>query len=474
MSIKLSGKDYIWSYMGIFFSVCSYVIMTPFVLYFLDSNMYGLWGVLQSLISITTLFDFGFSTTFARNINYCWCGAEKLKKTDVIFSDNREPNFYLLKKTMMVCRFVFMLVSSVALLLFLTVGSFYISYICRDIDGMEYLIAWLFYLIGMFISLYYGYYNSFLRGVGAISLVNRATVIARCIQLVLTIFFLLCGIGIIGTGIAYLIYGLIFQLLGRKYFYGYHNIGSELKKIKSNIPLTDIKEMFLIVWHNASREGIVTLSNYLANQACTIICSLFLSLSITGIYSLAVQVATAISNISAGLYTANQPVLQSAYISNDKTLTRRSMSLIVVSYVLIYIIGTIMVITLGLPVLRLIKPGIALSVPVMLGVALYQFMLKFRNCYTSYFSCTNRIPYVKAFIISSISCVFLALVMLKWLNWGIWGLILSQLISQAVYNFWYWPLIAHREMKLSIKDMIHIGIEEIVKIFKGFLKGKKS
>ena len=103
MKIKLTKRDYIWSYVGEFFSVCSYIIMTPFALYYLEADMYGLWGVFQSVAGITTLFDFGFSTTFARNINYCWCGAKELKKTGVIFADSQEPNYKLMKCTMTAC-----------------------------------------------------------------------------------------------------------------------------------------------------------------------------------------------------------------------------------------------------------------------------------------------------------------------------------------------------------------------------------
>lgn len=473
MAVKLSNKDYIWSYVGVFFSVCSNVIMLPFVLHYLSSDMYGLWGVFQSVAAITTLFDFGFSTTFARNINYCWNGAAELRKDGVTYAENKEPNFYLMKRAMKACRYVFLLISAVAFLIMATVGTVYIRYISRDITNSEPMIAWLCYVIAIFLNLYYGYFNSFLRGVGAISAVNRATVIARCTQIVLTITLLFCGLGIIGTGVAYLSYGVVFRLQGKFNFMHFHNIGDELEKITTKIPKSEVKDMFLIVWHNASREGIVTLSNYLANQACTIICSLFMPLSMTGTYSLAVQLATAISNVSGALYTANQPVLQSAYITNNMSLTRRTMSLIVVSYTGIYLTGIVAVTTVGLPVLRIIKPETVLTVSVMLGVGLYQFMLKFRNCYTSYFSCTNRIPYVKTFIVSSVSCVLLAFITLKYLNWGIWGLILAQIVSQGVYNIWYWPLKAHREMNLGIREMIFMGFEEIKIILRFNRKGKK-
>lgn len=469
MAVRLNNKDYVWSYIGVFFALGSNVILLPIMLHYLSGDMYGLWSVFQSVAAITALFDFGFSTTFARNINYCWCGATELKKTGATYSKTGEPNFLLMKRVMTACRFVFLILSGIAFLCMVGPGTAYIRYISRDLPGWEPLGAWAIYVVAIFLNLYYSYFSSFLRGVGAISDANRATVVAKLVQIILTLAFLMCGFGIVGTGAAYLAYGFTLRMLGKRAFLRFHGIGKGLDAVTTKANRSEIKELFLTVWHNASKEGIITLANYLANQACTIISPMFMSLSMTGVYSLAVQLATVLSNVAGALYTANQPVLQSAYISNDKQLTKRTMSLIVVSYVGLYGIGLVGLVTVGLPVLRLIKPDTTPTVFVMLGVGLYQFMLKYRNCYTSYFSCTNRILYVRAFIISSVAGVLLAVVMLS-LGWGIWGLILSQIISQGVYNVWYWPAKAHREMNLGLSQTIRYGAAEMLKIFREFLK----
>ena len=471
MAVRLTNKDYIWSYIGVFVSVGSSAVMLPFVLHFLSEDMYGLWSVFQSIAAITALFDFGFSTTFARNINYCWCGATELRKTGVVFAENSEPNFPLMKRVMTACRYVFLLLSGIALLCMAVPGTLYIRYVCRDIPGWEPMIAWGFYAFAVFLNLYYGYFNSFLRGVGAITDANRVTVAARLTQIVLTVVLLACGFGIIGTGIAYLLYGFLLRILSKRAFLRFRGIGEGLDAVADKTSRGEVWEMFQVVWHNASKEGAVTLANYLANQACTIISPLFLTLAETGVYSLAVQLATVLSNVSGALYSANQPVLQSAYVSNDRSLTRRTMSLIVVSYVLLYIIGLLAIVTLGLPILRLIKPSTTPSISVMLGVGVYQFLLKFRNCYTSYFSCTNRIPYAKAFLISSGLGVVLAVGFLA-LGWGVWGLIWAQIVSQGCYNVWIWPVRAHREMDLSVSQTVQYGWAELRKIVQR--KGEKT
>lgn len=473
MTIKLNNKDYIWSYIGVFVSIGSSIIMLPFILYFLNSDMYGLWSVFQSVSAITTLFDFGFSTTFARNINYCWCGAKELKKTGTVYVAGEQPNFLLMKRTIIACRYIFLLLSAAAFLFMLIPGTLYIRHISTEIAGTEPMIAWGFYVLAVFFNLYYGYYNAFLRGVGAVMDANRAAVFSRLLQIILTVVLLMIGFGIIGTGIAYLSYGFIFRILSKRAFLRFKGIGFQLAQVTEKTTRREIQNLFVIVWHNASKEGIVTLSNYLANQACTLIIPLYMTLSMTGIYSLAVQLTTILSTVASTLYTANQPVLQSAYITKNMSLIRRTMSLIIVSYVVFYLIGMGAIIIIGLPILRFIKSDATPTISVLLGVGLYQFILKFRNCYTSYFSCTNRILYACAFIISSVAGVCLAWELLHF-RCGIWGLIIAQIVSQGVYNVWYWPIVAHKEMQLGIGETVHCGWIELKRLFCNFVVKKKK
>ena len=110
-----------------------------------------------------------------------------------------------------------------------------------------------------------------------------------------------------------------------------------------------------------------------------------------------------------------------------------------------------------------------------MALGAYHFVLNFRNCYTSYFSCTNRIPYVKAFLISSFTCILLAYISMGILNMGMWGIIAAQLISQLMYNAWAWMIKAHKEMKLTAGETVKMGYEELMKVVKSFLhRGRKK
>ena len=470
MKINLSKQDILWSYIGTILSMGANLLMLPFLMIFLDENTLGLWYVFASIGAIATLFDFGFGVTFARNVTYAWAGARELKKEGAELAINSEPDYRLMKKVLKTCKIIYGIIAGSALLLLLTLGTGYVIFVSREINGYTYIIAWIIYAVAVFLNLYYGYYASFLRGVGNVAQANKNTVWARLLQIILMVVLLFMKFGLIGACVAYLAYGTLFRLLGKHYFYKYKGIGENLSKVKYEPSGDEIKEMISIVWHNAWRDGAISLCNYCCNQVSTLICSAYLSLAETGTYSIGVQIASAIATIAGTLYNTYQPELQVAYISADKDKMRKTMSMIVVSFVYLFFLGTASFCVIGIPFLKLIKPSAVVSIPILIGLCVYQFILKYRNCYTSYFSCTNRIIYVGGFTISAILCVGLSFVAIGPLNMGIWGLISAQIISQAVYNLWQWPSLGHKELGLSIKDMIYIGNQETVALLKQFIK----
>ncbi len=462
MRIETTKKDIIWNYIGVLVSFGYGLVMMPFSVYFLDKDTLGLWYVFQSIGAIAVLLDFGFSPTFGRNINYCWSGATELQKEGVVFAEGSgEPDFYLMKRVMRTCKVIYGIISSVALVFLLTAGSGYILYVTDFENSKAYLAAWIIYAVAVFMNIYFGYCGSFLRGVGAVAENNKAVVAGRAVQIILTIVLLACGFGIIGCAAAYLSYGVIFRSLANHKFYKYKNIGKSLNAVEEKVEKSQIKEMFSIIWHNAWRDGLVSLSGYLLSQASTIICSLFMTLAQTGVYSLTMQVASVISNVASALYSTQTPVMQSAYVTKNEDKLKRSFSISVVAYIAIFAVGAAGFSTVGIPLLRIIKPDEPVTVPLALGVCLSQFIIHLRNCYTSYFSCTNRLPYVKSLLGSSVFSVVLAVILMGVFNLGTAGLILSQIISQAVYNIWAWPAKVHRELKLPFLRMPAICVETL-------------
>lgn len=447
MDVKVDRSDVIWSYLGVLVSFTTSVITMPIVIYFLDSEAIGLWYVFASIGGITILFDFGFTVTFARNITYCWSGASKLKKVGVAEILSKEPDFRMMKDILTTCKRIYLIISLSAFLLLLTVGTYYIISISHTITGYSHIVAWIIYAFGAFLNLYYNYYDSFLRGVGAVKQANQNRVYARFIQLFAMLLLLFWGYGILGLSLAYLLFGIVFRFLGKHYFYSYNNIGENLNNIKGPTRKSTINTLFKTIWYNAWRDGLVSLSVYLSGQATVILCSLYLTLTETGVYSIGVQIANVVGSLAATLYVTYQPSLQSYWVKGNISEVRKIMAVILEVFFASYIVGVLGVLFVGLPILRLVKPEVVMSISLMIGLFVGQFIMRFRDCFSSYFSCTNRLDYMPAFVISSVLCILLSILLLQ-CDLKIWGLVIAQIVSQALFNMWFWPMKAYRELRI--------------------------
>ncbi len=188
------------------------------------------------------------------------------------------------------------------------------------------------------LDLLYGYYDAFLRGIGEIGADNKARVISKLIQIVLTVILLFLNFGIISTSIANVAYGLVFRGLCKRRFYSYKNMKTRLNEV-GTVPISDTFETFKIVWHNAWREGVVSIANYISNQVTTLLCSLYLGLAATAKFGLAVQFTSAVAQIATALLISYQPALQEAYAHRNKNIINAKLSMGVISYIILYPLG---------------------------------------------------------------------------------------------------------------------------------------
>lgn len=458
MQIESSKRDIIWNYIGVIVAMGSNFILLPFLIKNLNSDILGLWYVYLSIGGIVTLFDFGFNPTLARNIAYCWSGAKNLSSEGLAHSNTNEPNYYLLKNAIDTCKIIYFIISILALVALLTIGTVYIYHISKDIFNNTIITSWLIYIIAVFLNLYYGYFATFLRGVGAVAIYNKINIFSRFVQIIISIVLLSLGYSILSVAISYLLYGFLLRILSKKAFYKYQNIGRHLKDICTDTNFNSIKHFFSLIWHNAWRDGLVTVSNYCASQSSTLIASIFLTLKETGVYSISVQLITAIATIATCLYTAYQPAMQSAYINSDYLRAKRLMSLSMIMFFFIFLGGTVCLIMIGIPILKLVKPENTYDIEVIIGIAVYYFFYKRQSCYTSFISNTNFVPYVKAYILSSIAGILLSILLVRVMELGVWGLILGQFIPQLFYNIWKWPKEVYNLLSTTWFEFVLEGI----------------
>lgn len=460
MGIKTTKKDVVWNYVGTFMTMGSNFLLLPFLMYFLDSEILGLWYVFVSIGSIVNLIDFGFNPTLARNIAYCWSGAAKLNKKGVSFTQTNKPNYNLLKQVIGTCHIIYFIIACLAAGVMLTIGTAYINMVAQKAFLENYIAAWIIYCIAIFLNLYFGYYSTLLKGVGAISKLNIANIISRIFQLVCSVILLYLDFGLLSVTISYLINGLIYRLLAKYFFVQYKNMGKQLNNIKRSKDYKSVWEMFLTIWYNAWRDGVVSVSAYFSNQATTLIASYFFSLTETGIYSISVQLVTGIVTIASSFYNAYMPEIQSAYINGKKDRVKQVISVTMINYVLVFLVGMIGLIFVGVPIIKVIKSSYKMDIVILLTIGLYLFLLKRHCIYAAYIASTNSIPYMRSFLISSLLAIGLSFLSVYYTKLGILGIVYSQIIVQALYNNWIWPLKVKKSLQLTTIEMFKISIKK--------------
>lgn len=472
MAVNISKRDLAWSYIGYGISIGINIIILPLLLKFLTSKELGLWYSFVSIGYIAILLDFGFAPTIARNITYCWGGAKSLQKIGVAEDSNYgKPNFELLVKVINTCKVIYFIISIVALFFLLTGGTIYIKYISREIEGSLHIYAWLIYCLAIFINLFYGFYTSLLRGVGAISQGNKAIIISRLFQILISLVGLTQGFGIIALALSYLLSGFILRWISKWYFYEYENIANELKKYSKRIKIDDVAVTFRAIWHNAWRDGIVSLAKFLILQSNTILCSIYIGLEATASYALSLQLIAVIGSVASIVYATYQPLLAETFLLNDISRTKRIFSVSMVAFYLTYWIGVIGLVFVGLPLLNLIKSDTVIKLTVLLFMAVYLFLESNHSLFASFISMGNKIPYVKAFIISGLATVLFSFILLKTTNLGIWALMISSCLVQLIYNNWKWPSVVLNDLRTNLWDMITLGFSEVKRQMSSFNNG---
>lgn len=444
-------------------SAFSNLLILPLLIFFIQADYLGLWYVFVSIGAVVILFDFGFNPTLSRNIAYVWSGAKSLLKTGAKKTEATEPNFPLLKKTQKICRILYLIIAFAAAIVLLACGTPYLMYLAKGLDQNVVLISWLIYTLAVTLNLYYGYFATFLRGVGAVEKYNKILVLARSVQLVLAVALLICGWGLLAPCIAYLAYGFLLRILCKRSYFKYKNIGKNLSQIKEKVDASQLFELFKTIWHNAWRDGFVSLSNYLTNQATVIVASAFLTLAETGVYSISIQLVTAIVTVASVKYTALQPAMQSAYVGRDREKATQLMSNSTVTMTFIYFFLLAILCLLGAPLLSLIQPDVAFNPYVILGLGIYFYLYKRQALYASFISNTNRIPYVFPYFVSGIIGVILSIIFVSVFKAGVWGMIAGQLLPQLVYNCWKWPYAVRKMLKVNFFNYIKVGLSSLFK-----------
>ena len=183
-------------------------------------------------------------------------------------------------------------------------------------------------------------------------------------------------------------------------------------------------------------------------------------------YSLGVQLISALSAISMAFYTAHQPAMQAAYVNKDLKRFSAIMALCQLVFWIVFAIGMIGVLFLGIPILEFFKKEAVVSVSITLGIGVYELFWKNTMLNTSFISNTNNVPYAKSFSIAAILGALGSIALVLTTPLGPWSFILAPFVVQAIYNFWKWPKEAIHLTQMPLIAYTRLGCSELAAMFR--------
>jgi O-antigen/teichoic acid export membrane protein len=432
----------------------------------LTANEIGMNYLIISVGSLVSLFDFGFSPQFGRNISYVFGGAQKLQKEGFDESSKvNDVNYQLLGVMIKTAQYVFACLAIVVLVIMVSFGTFYIYLVTNVFSNVENsALIWVLFSISVFFNILYSYYTSLLIGKGLIKESNQAIVSSKIVQIALIIFLLFAGYGLLGVVLANLISPFVGRYLSFNFFFT-SDLNSEISKF--TIKNSDLMEQFKIVWFNSKKLGLVFLGAHAINKLGIFLAGLYLSLSEIASYGLMLQLFGLVTTFSGVFFSTYQPRFAYLRVSKDKKTLIKEFALSMNLFYILFLLGVFGLIFFGPLLLHIIGSRVILPSKVILIVFSIVLLLESNHSnFATFIVTNNKVPFVSSSVISGAFITLGSFIILKYTIFGVLGLVCVQGVVQLCYNNWKWPLVVLNDLGINFKSFLTIGIQESLKIIK--------
>ena len=447
--MQIGKKDIAWNYAATFFKIGSSIILLPFILKMLPSEKVGIWIIFMNIVSVSQLLDFGFNSSFTRNVTYVFSGVKSLmiKNHEIVEGKATSIDFGLLKGLISSMKWYYSCIALLFLILLGTIGTFYVSQLLVDYqyDRNEVYISWFILCIISSYSLYTFYYDSLLQGRGLIKESKKIIIISNVLYLITAALLIMKGFGLIAIVLAQTIQLVIVRFLSYKTFYT-NSIKISLDSAVGN----SRKEIIKVIYPNALKIGLTIIGGFTADKFAIFIGSIYLSLSDIASYGISLSLIGVIGGLSCIVINTYLPKITELRVKNNYGQIRKIYLRGLMFLILTYIIGGICVLFLGDWALELIKSKTLLMATFPLLIALIGSFNGANLTMTGNIIVTkNEVPFYKSSLLSGAATVIFLILAFKFFHAGLLSMVLVSLLVSLSYQSWKWPYVLIKDLFLS-------------------------
>ncbi|RYF26878.1 MAG: hypothetical protein EOO42_00195 [Flavobacteriales bacterium] len=450
--MTINKIDVIWNYIATFFRVASSAILLPLILRFLPTEEVGVWALFSSISALIFLLDFGFNSSFTRNVTYVFSGAQILETEGITNVDNikRSVNYELLKGLISAMKWFYGRVSMLLFALLISVGSFYIYHVLKDYSGDEVkiYIAWgVFCLINTY-NLYTLYYDALLEGKGLIRVAKKITIIGNLTYLAVATLLVLNGFGLLSLVSSQLISVLIIRILSYKVFFT-ATLKIELDKASK----INNKDILSKIYPNAFKYGITSLGGFMIQRSSIFIGATFISLASIasfGVTRQLLEVLVAVANIALATYL---PKIAKLRLEDDIQAIKVIYIRGIILSNTIFILGGLTLFFLGPIFLATLSSNTKLvSESILLAMIFSSWIGLNAGISGAVISTRNVIPFMKPSLYSGVATIILLLIVFNFTDLGLFGMAIVPGLVDLCYQGWKWPYEVIKELKINLND----------------------
>lgn len=446
---EIGKKDLIWTFAATFFKIGAGVLLFPFILKMLPAETVGVWSVFTTITLLSSLFDFGFNQSFARNVAYVFSGVRRLKLSGYERVDTEilaGIDYNLLGNTIKAMRFFYSRVAAAVLALLFTGGTYYVYLLtdgyCGDVR--EVYVAWAILCAVNCYNLYTLYYESLLTGAGLVKIYNQIVLAGNVVYVALAAVLLMCGFGLVAVVSSQAVTVLLIRMLSRRAFYTI-----EIKQRLAGVQDGNYVEVLKIIAPNAVKLGISGLCGFVVNRAGLLIGSLYVSLEDMASFGISLQLAMLVTQVAYVLTKVYLPKIYQWRVENRVADIRRMFYLTSAFTFVVFVVAGVVILLWGDRILTLLDSNTLLLPTGLLLLLFVQRYLEANHVNASDFLLSrNEVPFFRASIFSAVAVAVLLVIFVVYIDMGLWGIVLAPTLVQATYQNWRWPLMVWCELRV--------------------------
>jgi len=413
----------------------SVALVLPLVLTRFSTEEIALWYLFTTIISLRSIADMGFGTTFTRVLAYAMGGAKDIEGYLDIHRkpDNGKTNWETMSR---LCSTMSKVYSRIALGWFVLLAGFGTLAVIKPIamDQENLLAGWLAWGIIVIAStwrMYGNKYTAYMIGINKIPLCRRWETLNWIMTTIVSLLVLMLGSGLLGLVIAtqsIMVFGIIvnrwlFRVLSNKHI-------DTPGKRKFD------RKVFSAVWPNAWRTGLGVMVGMGLVQGTGIFYAQIGSAGNVAAYLLALNLIRILSQFSMVPFYSKIPALSrlraEGKLAEQQELAEKGMRWCFC----IIVTGIVILGALGPTLIEYIKGNVSFveyNLWALMGLG--AFLERYGAMHIQLYSTTNHIITHIANGITGL--IFIVIVALGYTFWGIYAFPIAQIVSDMFFYNWY-------------------------------------